>query len=905
VRRRLALTLAVLTIIIIAVVAVPLVLPGRKLAALQARAKTEIEEESRRVERIPALRGEAADGDLLDRIASVSADFPHDPRLLSEDGEDLLFTYERHVLEPLHGGRLHPMPRKLAPLRADLLPLLPRLREALAAERVAPRGPGFERFDDADDLADQVKRLMWALRIEAFARLFEGHAEEAARLWTDKLRLWSAITRERAQPAPYPLEQDLILACIASAPDDASLARLDRELALLEEGLPRLADLVRRVRLHASSALLSFDATKPTDIARVVRDWTAIDLAFRQAERDLDRLPPSEVLARPKAAEPIAASAPLDAAAETLGGLDALIRAWVEQASVLRALRVLAGAERFRRKHGRPPSSSEEALGEPCTDPLTGKPMRFAAPFEDVLSAGEERLDVDLRRPRLGPRDTIWRLDLEDMDLRDFARVFSGQTGHTVFVAPEVNEKVTLSLARLPWRRAIDIVARRTKCEVAELPRGTLFLYQPPRVTIQFSDASLRVVLQLLAAYSGRNIVLPPGDLGGCTTDIHEVIWSRALRQLAWGARLDLVSLPPRHDVILASRAPLWRPPLFLVAEHACAALPDLGGLAPRERLVDFEAYDRDLGRLLGELRESLGIELRLDPDVHEKVTLVLCEAPWEDALAAVALVTHTQVRREGDALVFGQPPKVTIQASGCPASAWFELVGRALGRRVVVPSDLPGALTFDVKEIAFEDMLRVASSAFGYDVVAGDEIRIGAGRALPAPPRAPRAIARTERVDLAALSERVGRFEATRALEDGVGAGNALLGSMAKDVHAERYEAALATVALVDSLLNVAKDVRDDELARNMDAIHVRSKALAEQARKSIEVRALGVDVRAIIIDPRPGKLDLAVVNGRIVTVGDALPGHPDVTIVKINDGTVRLHRADVEFVAELKAPD
>jgi hypothetical protein len=893
VRRRLAFTLAVLAILIITAVAVPLLLPGRRLAALRARARTEIDEESRRVERIPVLRGEPVDGDLLDRVARALAPFP------SAESDPAL-AFARHVASPLQGGRLHALPKGLVALRASNAPLIGPVREALRASNLAWPADAQPRVE-----IGKVWNAKLALEIDAYAHLLEGDAEEGARCWADSMRLDQVLAhgwlrfRNRAS-----LRKELILACVASLPDDEALARVGRELALLEEGMPRLADLVRRSRLREAGKLLSLENPRPTEVPAMVRDWTAIDRAFREVESDLDRRPPREALvARIGAMRSIGDRS--DTPGFSRDFVVAGVNTWIDEASILRALRVVVGAERFRRKHGRPPTSSEDALGEPCVDPLTGKPMRFAVPFEDVLSAGEERLDVLLRRPRPGPRDTIGRLDFESTDLRAVARLFSERTGHPVFVAPEVNEKVTLTLARAPWRRALEVVARLTKCELVELPRGTVFFAQPPRVTIQFTDASLRTVLQLLAAYCGRNIVLPPGDLGDCSTDIHEVLWSTALRQLAWGARLDVVSLPPRHDVIIASRAPPWRPPLFLVGEPARWALPFYGGLPPRQQLVDLDADDEDLDDVLRELQESLGIELRLEDPLHEKVTLSLCETPWQDALAAIAMVTHTQMRSFGIGLEFSQP-KVTVQASGCPAATWFELVGRALDRPVVVPRDLPGELTLDLKEIADDELLRVSSIAFGYDYADGDgegEIRIGA--VLPTPPRQPPATAVTKRIDPAALSELVGRFEATRKPEDGVGAGNALLGSMARDNHAERYEAALATVALIDSLIAMAKDVRDDGLARNMDAVHVRAKALADEARKKIEIRDLAIDVRAILIDSRPGKQDLAVVSGAVLAVGDALPGHPDVTLFKINEGSVTVRRGGVELVADLKAPD
>jgi type II secretory pathway component GspD/PulD (secretin) len=132
-----------------------------------------------------------------------------------------------------------------------------------------------------------------------------------------------------------------------------------------------------------------------------------------------------------------------------------------------------------------------------------------------------------------GPRQAM-RIDV-DFDGEDLANVMEAigrQVGRNILVDPNVRETVRVSLRDIPWREAVDVIARMTRCEVEERPGGILVLTQPPKVTIQFTDANVRTVLQLLAAYSGKNIIIAPDVAGQITLDLKEVHWLRALHAI-------------------------------------------------------------------------------------------------------------------------------------------------------------------------------------------------------------------------------------------------------------------------------------------------------------------------------------------------------------------------------------
>lgn len=133
--------------------------------------------------------------------------------------------------------------------------------------------------------------------------------------------------------------------------------------------------------------------------------------------------------------------------------------------------------------------------------------------------------------PRGGASQRI-HVDVESVDLQEVMERIGRQVGRNILVDPSVQETVTVSLRDIPWREAVDVIARMTRCEVEERAGGILVLTQPPKVTIQFTDANVRTVLQLLAAYSGKNIIISPRVDGRVTLDLKEVHWLRALHAI-------------------------------------------------------------------------------------------------------------------------------------------------------------------------------------------------------------------------------------------------------------------------------------------------------------------------------------------------------------------------------------
>ncbi|MEE8141542.1 MAG: hypothetical protein V3T77_00435, partial [Planctomycetota bacterium] len=147
----------------------------------------------------------------------------------------------------------------------------------------------------------------------------------------------------------------------------------------------------------------------------------------------------------------------------------------------------------------------------------------------DVLAQSGE-----LRAPRTGrPRRTdaldYVTIDVREKDLREVLQGIGRQVDVNIVADPEVDEKVTLSLDGVEWRHALKLIARQTSCIIIEESPRLIRFSQPPDISMEFQDAELKVVLDLLAKQAGANIVIAEDVVGKVTLSLRKVPWRVAL----------------------------------------------------------------------------------------------------------------------------------------------------------------------------------------------------------------------------------------------------------------------------------------------------------------------------------------------------------------------------------------
>jgi type IV pilus assembly protein PilQ len=162
--------------------------------------------------------------------------------------------------------------------------------------------------------------------------------------------------------------------------------------------------------------------------------------------------------------------------------------------------------------------------GSLAQESVPAEAPREAAPGQ--RSAGDYLTGGD---PAAGEsREYIW-LDVKDKDLHEILASISKRVDVNIIAEPEVKEKVTVQLDRVEWRQALDVLARLAHCKIVERSERLIVFTQPPSISMEFQDADIKIVLELLAKQSGANIVMASDVQGKVSLSLREVPWREAL----------------------------------------------------------------------------------------------------------------------------------------------------------------------------------------------------------------------------------------------------------------------------------------------------------------------------------------------------------------------------------------
>lgn len=313
--------------------------------------------------------------------------------------------------------------------------------------------------------------------------------------------------------------------------------------------------------------------------------------------------------------------------------------------------------------------------------------------------------------PKESP-DTI-DLEAQDAPLRDVVAQLAAKAKRTILVDPRVQESVSIQLKQISWRDALAVLAKMVRCEVEDRGQGVLVLTQPPTVTIHFQDASVRTVLQLLAAYSGKNVVIGADVKGKVSVDFKEVDWLVALRQLVKQIGAQFLY---QDDVVRVQMKPADPKEL----ERTTPWLPSFPE-GPSPRRVSLEAKDLDLRVAVASLAKQAGQRLSVEPGVKAKVTVQIQDRPWPEALQALARLSRCTLETlppsEGEArtgFCLTQPPRVTVQFTDANVRTVIQLIGAYSGKQIQLAPEVTGTLSLDLKDVDWRIALREVARSVG-----------------------------------------------------------------------------------------------------------------------------------------------------------------------------------------------
>ena len=125
--------------------------------------------------------------------------------------------------------------------------------------------------------------------------------------------------------------------------------------------------------------------------------------------------------------------------------------------------------------------------------------------------------------------DTRVTLEVKDQPLQDVIKHIAEASGINILLGNGIDEKVTITLNQVPWRVALDLVAERAGCSLAQKAVNVIQVVQPQPVTFNFTGADIKAVIDAIAKVSGASIVVAPEVEGSVHLRVTNVPWRAAL----------------------------------------------------------------------------------------------------------------------------------------------------------------------------------------------------------------------------------------------------------------------------------------------------------------------------------------------------------------------------------------
>lgn len=131
-------------------------------------------------------------------------------------------------------------------------------------------------------------------------------------------------------------------------------------------------------------------------------------------------------------------------------------------------------------------------------------------------------------RPGKGPGEVT--LDVVERPLKDVIAFIQEKTEVNLVLSNDAEEvPVTVKLKKLPWREALDVVSEKAGCQLDERSPNLIRIEKPPRVSFEFDNADVRVVIKAISELAGANIVVGREVEGTVSLSLHDIPWRVAL----------------------------------------------------------------------------------------------------------------------------------------------------------------------------------------------------------------------------------------------------------------------------------------------------------------------------------------------------------------------------------------
>jgi len=125
------------------------------------------------------------------------------------------------------------------------------------------------------------------------------------------------------------------------------------------------------------------------------------------------------------------------------------------------------------------------------------------------------------------------RFDVRGRALRDVVDLIRNKTRVDIVVDKDAEEvPITLKVTNQHWLTALELVSERGECILERRSPTLIYVSRPERVTFSFKNEDIKNVIEVIATYSGANIVVSPAVNGSVTTSLKNIPWRDALEQI-------------------------------------------------------------------------------------------------------------------------------------------------------------------------------------------------------------------------------------------------------------------------------------------------------------------------------------------------------------------------------------
>ena len=159
----------------------------------------------------------------------------------------------------------------------------------------------------------------------------------------------------------------------------------------------------------------------------------------------------------------------------------------------------------------------------------TAQETQQPAPQQPAAQQKPQGQGEDIETAAAGDRASRLTLRLKDRDLRDVVASIRKKASVNIIMEPGIEATVSIDLADVHWRQALELVAEQAECVVTELDGGVLKVEKPPRCTFAFENADIGMVIDTIAKISGANIATAPEVKGQISLRLKNIPWRDTL----------------------------------------------------------------------------------------------------------------------------------------------------------------------------------------------------------------------------------------------------------------------------------------------------------------------------------------------------------------------------------------